>query len=254
MGLLEGKACIVSGASSEIGVATVEELLREGAHVTAGSRRVDFLERLRDGWAARYGGERVYVGYLDVSDEDVVRDFVGQAVRRHGRIGGLVNLAGYNIDPGLWFKPCTELELKEIMDVFKVDLAGSFLMSKHVIPHMIGAGGVIINISSTPAVAGYRYGCAYSIAKSALHALTRHIAWEYGGKGVRAYTLALGNIETSTTREAVKEMYEELAAESPARRWGRPSEVASVISVLLSEKMSFVNGQTVVVDGGTVML
>lgn len=253
--MLDGRVCIVSGASSEIGLATVEELLSKGALVYAGSRRVELLRRWRGEWAERYGGDRVWAEYLDVTDEDNVRRFVEAVLSKLGRVDGLINLAGYPIESRLWNARLTELTYEEVSSVFKVDLGGSFLLSKYVIPAMVrNRHGVIVNISSTPALAGHDRGAAYSIAKAALMALTKHIAYEYGGVGVRSYTLALGNIETSTTKAAMPEMYEELAMESPAKRWGKPAEVASVIAVLCSDMMSYVNGQTIVVDGGAVML
>jgi NAD(P)-dependent dehydrogenase (short-subunit alcohol dehydrogenase family) len=252
--MLQGMVCIVSGASSDIGRETVLELLREGAHVYAGSRRLDLLTEFQDSWVKTFGGSRVWVKRLDVTDENNVRDFVEDVISRHGRVDALINLAGYPMDRDLWNRGLTDLDWEDISKVFRVDLGGSFLLSKYVIPFMVkNKHGVIVNISSTPAIAGYDRGCAYTIAKAALLGLTKHIASEYGRMGVRAYTLALGNIETSTTKTALQDSYEKLAQESPAGRWGKPSEVASVISVLCSDKMSFVNGQTIVVDGGTIM-
>lgn len=253
--VLGGRVCIVTGASSDIGRETVSELLREGAYVHAGSRRFDLLRSYRDEWARAFGENRVWVRRLDVTDENDVSKFVEEVFSHHRRIDAVVNLAGYPIDQNLWNRGLTDLSFEDISGVFKVDLGGSFLLSKYAIPCMVkNRHGVIVNIGSTPAIAGYDRGCAYTIAKAALVGLTKHIASEYGRMGIRAYTLALGNIETITTKKALSESYEALARESPAGRWGKPSEVASVISVLCSDKMSFVNGQTIVVDGGTVMI
>ncbi|MEM3095729.1 MAG: SDR family oxidoreductase [Nitrososphaerota archaeon] len=253
--MLEGRVCIISGASSEIGEATVRELLAYGAFVYAGARRLELLLKWWNAWVKTFGDGRVWVQRLDVTDESSVRNFTEAALSRHGRVDALINLAGYPIESSLWNTPLTDLTYEEISKVFRVDLGGSFLLSKSVIPVMVrNRHGVIVNISSTPALSGHSRGAAYSIAKAALHALTRHIASEYGAYGVRSYTLALGNIETQATRTVMESMYEELATESPAKRWGKPDEVASVIALLCSDKMSYVNGQTIVVDGGTVML
>ncbi|MEM4343482.1 MAG: SDR family oxidoreductase, partial [Candidatus Caldarchaeum sp.] len=196
------------------------------------------------------------VGYLDVSDESSVADFVDAAVGRFGGVDALLNVAGYVIEGSLWGKRLVDHTVEDLMKVMRVDLFGSFLMVKHVIPSMArNWSGVIVNFASTPPLTGYDKGLAYSLAKAAVIALTKHVAREYGGRGVRAYTLALGNIETEATVSATSvEEYLELARECPMQRWGRPEEVASAACLLCSDKASFINGQTIVVDGGAVML
>jgi 3-oxoacyl-[acyl-carrier protein] reductase len=85
--------------------------------------------------------------------------------------------------------------------------------------------------------------------------LTKHIVQEYGRKGIRAYTLALGNIKTKPTVSILsKAEFEALERESPSGRWGTPKDVAYVVSFLMSNRSSYINGQTIVVDGGTVLL
>ncbi|MEM2096134.1 MAG: SDR family oxidoreductase [Candidatus Caldarchaeum sp.] len=255
MGLMEGKKVLVSGASGGIGKAVVLEFLREGAYVAAGARRVDVLKNLMEE-AGEEGRKRLAVGYLDVSDESSVADFVDAAVGRFGGVDALLNVAGYVIEGSLWGKRLVDHTVEDLMKVMRVDLVGSFLMTKHAIPPMTRKrAGVIVNFASTPPLTGYDKGLAYSLAKAAVIALTKHVAREYGGLGVRAYTLALGNIETEATVSATsRDEYLELAKECPMQRWGRPEEVASAACLLCSDKASFINGQTIVVDGGAVML
>ncbi|MEM1946910.1 MAG: SDR family oxidoreductase [Candidatus Caldarchaeum sp.] len=255
MGLLDGKRCIVTGATGDVGRAVVEEFLKEGASVAAGARRKALLENLAERWKADAKND-VITGYLDISDENSVSRFVENAYRSLGGLNALVNVAGYGMEKSLWNKSLVEHSLDDLMKVMRVDLLGSFLMVKHVVPLMReGKGGVVVNFSSTPAIAGYDKGLAYTIAKAAVIGLTKHIASEFGQFGIRAYTLALGNIETQSTVAILSpEEYRALADESPARRWGRVEEVASVAAFLCSDKASYINGQTIVVDGGTVML
>jgi len=116
-------------------------------------------------------------------------------------------------------------------------------------------GGVIITISSTPALSGRRGGFPYTIAKAGNISLTKCIAKEYGDQNIRAYSLALGNIATKATYEAITEAVRtEAAQEAPMKRWGNPLEVAKVATCIADDNFSYATGNTIVVDGGTVIL
>lgn len=255
MGLLDDKRCIVTGASGGVGKAIVEEFLKEGARVAAGARRINLLNRFAELWSQNFSSKKIYISYLDVSDESSVEKFVEEVVRQFGGVDAVVNVAGYVLEPDLWNKGLTETTADEIISVMKVDLIGSFLMVKHTVESMKKQRrGVYVNFSSTPAIAGYDRGLPYTLAKSAIMGLTKHITYEYGRYGIRAYTLALGSIETeANVRWMSSGEYSALAAESPLGRMGRPEEVAAVTAFLCSDKPSFVNGQTIVVDGGAVL-
>ncbi|MDJ0271911.1 MAG: SDR family oxidoreductase [Candidatus Caldarchaeum sp.] len=255
MGILEGKVCIVTGASGDIGRAVAYWFLGQGAFVSAGARRLQVLRDLEKTWAEMFGPERIHVDMLDVVDEKSVESFVAKTLERFGRVDAVVNVAGYVLEPRLWNKGLVETTMQEIIDVMSVDLLGSFNMVKHTVEQMVKQrGGVYVNFSSTPAITGYDRGLAYTLAKSAILGLTKHIAYEYGRFGVRAYTLVLGSIETEpSTKHLTKAEYAALAAESPLGRWGRPEEVAAVAGFLCSDMASFINGQSIVVDGGAVL-
>ena len=116
-------------------------------------------------------------------------------------------------------------------------------------------GGVIITISSTPAISGQPGGFPYSIAKAGNIALTKCLAKEYGQFNIRAFSLALGNISTKATIDSLPEgMIIKAAKESPMNRWGDPIEVARVATSIAEENFSFANGNTIVIDGGSVIL
>ena len=155
--------------------------------------------------------------------------------------------------------------------IIEVDLFGSMRLCRAVLPIMmqnssnmnhgsniIGGregGGVIINISSTPAISGRVGGFPYSIAKSGNITLTKCIAKEYSRFGSRAYTLALGNIATPATLDSVTEqIIIKAALESPMKRWGKASEVASIAASLADDNFSYATGNTIVIDGGTVLI
>jgi NAD(P)-dependent dehydrogenase (short-subunit alcohol dehydrogenase family) len=162
----------------------------------------------------------------------------------------------------IWNKSFHEVSEEDLEKVIDVDLKGTFRLSQAAIPFMIknvssatGVGGVIINIASTPAIAGHMAGAPYSIAKSGVIAITKHIALEYGDKNIRAYTLALGNISTEATFASMTMTERKKAAtENSMKRWGDPREVATIAASVASEDFAFATGNTIVIDGGTVML
>jgi 3-oxoacyl-[acyl-carrier protein] reductase len=118
-----------------------------------------------------------------------------------------------------------------------------------------GIGGVIINIPSTPAIAEHVQGAPYTLAKPALIALTKHIAMEHGRNNIRASTLALGNIATEGTFNSMSQENRKKASEETSmKRWGKPEEVAKVAACIASCNFSFRTGNTIVIDGGRVLL
>ena len=129
-------------------------------------------------------------------------------------------------------------------------------MTRAVIPIMVKKKrGVIISISSTPAIAGHTEGAPYTLAKAGIIAMTKHVALEYGRDNVRAYTLALGNIATDATFNSMTEKERIAAAQENAmKRWGTPREVAKVAASVAGDDFSFATGNTIVIDGGAVFL
>ena len=130
---------------------------------------------------------------------------------------------------------------------------GSIFCTYAALPLMIAQrGGSIIYVSSTPALEGYK-GTPYTVAKAALLGLMKDVAYEYGRYNIRANALVLGNIKTPATYDHLDAPARDAAAEAtPLRRWGLPEEVGQATLFLVSPMSSFITGQTLVVDGGTV--
>lgn len=247
---LKGRVAVVTGATRGIGFEVASELAARGASVIACSRDIKSAQA-----AAKKIG--CAAGQVDVSEAASVRDFVRGAKKEHGRIDILVNNAGYPFAPATWYKKFHDVTDDEVDAVIDVDLKGTFRLTRAVLPVMVqgGRGGVIINISSTPAVAGHTEGAPYTLAKAGIAAMTKHIALEYGPDNIRAYTLALGNIATDATYGAMGEKERKAAAQENAmKRWGRPREVARVAASLAGDDFSFATGNTIVIDGGAVLL
>jgi 3-oxoacyl-[acyl-carrier protein] reductase len=180
----------------------------------------------------------------------------------YGGIDTLVNSAGYKFDRAIWYKKYHQMTDRALDAILEVDLKGTIHMTRAFLPSMIrktsrsgGATGVIINIASTPALSGQKEGAPYTIAKAAVIALTKHIALEYGNKKIRAYTLALGNIATDATYYAMTKRDRNKGVSEPAmKRWGSVEEVAKVAACLGSESFSYATGNTIIIDGGKVIV
>jgi NAD(P)-dependent dehydrogenase (short-subunit alcohol dehydrogenase family) len=249
--LLKGKVAVVTGASRGIGFEIAKELAARGATAIVCSRKMASAEK-----SASMIKGKAYPERLDVTDAACVAKFVRHVIERHGRVDILVNNAGYPFDRKIWTKRFYEVAEDEFDRVMQVDLKGTLRLCRSVLPSMIkSGGGVIINISSTPAVSGYTEGAPYTVAKAGVIAVTKHIALEYGDKNIRAYTLALGNISSEATFNSMTATERKKAAmENSMKRWGDPREVAKVAASVASDDFSFATGNTIVIDGGTVLL
>jgi len=251
MGIVEGKRVLIAGATSEVGAETARLLAREGADLLLVARRKELLEALASE-CTRYGVKSIALP-LDLTAEGSAEKLREEVVKSFGRIDALVSYVGYPFDPELWYRSLKDLREEEVRRVFDVDFFANFRLVSSLLELL--RGGVVVLTTSTPAISWYRYGSAYSMAKLAVVGLVRSIAAEYRSLGIRAYALALGNIKTSATYDSMtEEERRALAEESPMGRWGEPAEVAGVVLALISDLFSFVNGQVIVVDGGTLMI
>lgn len=259
--LLKDKVAVVTGSTRGIGFAIAKEFAENnGAATIVCSRIKEQAERA----IKQISGGKVFAAEIDVTTDISVKKFMQQILSKFGRIDILVNNAGYPFDNNIWYKRFHEGTDEELQKIMGVDVQGSVRLSRAVISSMIqkntnknsggGGGGVIINISSTPAIVGHTEGAPYTIAKAANIALTKCIAKEYGINGIRSYTMALGNIATMATYDSMTEVARKKAAEEPPmKRWGRPEEVAKIAASIASDSFSFATGNTIVIDGGTVL-
>ena len=186
---------------------------------------------------------KTFAAEIDVTNRSSIKRFLQQIVSDHERIDILINNAGYSFDRKIWYKKFHEVTDDEVDRIIEVDLKGSMRLSMAVLHSMLQNNPeewVIINISSTPAIAGHIEGASYTIAKAANIALTKCIVLEYGDKNIRAYTLALDNIATLAKYYSMNENDRNKAAEEPSmRRWAglkrspRLMHVSQVIIFLL---------------------
>jgi len=183
---------------------------------------------------------KTFAAEIDVTNRSSIKRFLQQIVSDHERIDILINNAGYSFDRKIWYKKFHEVTDDEVDRIIEVDLKGSVRLSMAVLHSMLQNNpeeGVIINISSTPAIAGHIEGASYTIAKAANIALTKCIVLEYGDKNIRAYTLALDNIATLAKYYSMNENDRNKAAEEPSmRRWAglkRSPRLMHVLQVII---------------------
>jgi NAD(P)-dependent dehydrogenase (short-subunit alcohol dehydrogenase family) len=234
---------IVTGATGGIGFGCATKLAEMGIAVLATGRDEDKLARLAQ---SINDPERVATYAVDLIDDDAPRQIVDAAVTRWGHVDFLINTAGIGSP-----KPLHETDDESLDHFLGLMLRAPFRLAREVIPHM-PAGSAIINITSTFAVVGGMRGGAYSAAKGGLTALTTHIACQYGSQGIRCNAVAPGVIQTPMTEHRLQdERFRRINTEmTPHQRLGTIDDVASTVAFLCSPGGAFINGQTIVVDGG----
>ena len=246
---LLGKSALVTGAAAGIGHATAELFAREGARLTVADINSDGLATLRDSLANVTGD--VAVVTADVSKADDVRRMIKAAVDHYGRLDIAVANAG--IIPLASVVEATADDWEEVM---AIDGRGMFLTCKYAIQQMlINGGGSIICLSSISGVAGQARQSTYGPAKFVASGLTKHLAVEWAGKGIRVNAVAPGTINTERVQRLPEEpggpeYLEVIKAAHPMGRLGEPSEVAKAILFLASDEAYFITGAILPVDGG----
>ncbi len=246
---LKDKGILVTGGTSGIGEATARRFLEDGSRVFVCGRDTGKLERTLAG----LNGLGLVDGIAcDVSLEADVARLVGEAERALGRIDVLINNAGI-----AWREPFLEITPEHWDEIIAVNLRGIFLVAQAVSRRMIAnGGGVIVNMSSTNGFGGEEDYAHYNASKGGIVLLTRTMAVELGGYGIRVNAICPGYIRTPLNESIAESLGGEGFVATyerdhiPLGRAGTPEEVAAVYAFLASDDASFVHGEALVVDGG----
>jgi 3-oxoacyl-[acyl-carrier protein] reductase len=249
--LLDGRIAVITGSTRGNGRAMANIFSEHGANVIVTGRDENEAQSIAEQIAREYQTNTLGLK-LDVSLADKVNEMVTKVHKKYGQIDILVNNAGYPIKDQLWDASFEQIQDQDLENVVDVDTIGTYRCCRAVLPIMAEKRrGVIINISSTPAISGYVKGAPYTVAKAANLGITKHIAAEFGKYGIRCNAIAPGTIATQrnwdrlTTQQRV-----DIVRSIPLGRAGKPEEIATIALVLASDYASFVSGQTIVVDGG----
>jgi NAD(P)-dependent dehydrogenase (short-subunit alcohol dehydrogenase family) len=255
MKTFDQKSIIITGAAMGLGLAAAKELASQGANLTLMDFNKDQLSDTANDLTKEFSSAKIITVVGDASKEDDVKKYVSETEKAFGRIDGFYNNAGIEGKQA----PMTEYDINVFKKVIDINLMGVYYGMRYVIPVMQKQKyGRIVNVASVGGIRGVLNQIAYVASKHAVSGMTKNAALEYGKDGIITNAIAPGAILTPMVAEAFREVNPDdpKAAEAdytqrnPTRRLGLPEEVARVVAFLLSDAVSYLNGQTIAIDGG----
>lgn len=245
---MEKKVALITGGSRGIGKAIAEKFAKNGYDLVINyvSDNTD-LDAIKEEFK-QYGSE-VLMEKADVSNYAECEKMVTAAIEKFGRIDVLVNNAGVTRDNLLM-----RMKEEDFDKVIEINLKGTFLITKSVIPYMLKKrDGKIINLASVVGVTGNAGQCNYSASKAGIIGFTKSIAKELASRNIRANAIAPGFIDTDMTSILSDEVKDSINVQIPMKRMGTTQEIANVAYFLGCEESSYITGQVINIDGGMVM-
>jgi NAD(P)-dependent dehydrogenase (short-subunit alcohol dehydrogenase family) len=242
---MAGRVAVLTGGASGIGRRTAELLADEGASIVIGDRNEALLEEVR----VAIGVDRCRTAVIDVTHESDLERLVRLARETFGRVDVAVNAAGFGTLGAIHDHPAESWSA-----VIDVCLTGVFHAVKHEASAMLdqGGGGAIVNVGSISGRQPTEGMAAYCCAKAGVDMLTRVAALELGPRGVRVNAIAPGFVETPLTAPTQPKSRAAYIEGIPLGRPGQPDDIARAALFLLSDEAAWINGETLVVDGGEV--
>ncbi|RKY21403.1 MAG: 3-oxoacyl-[acyl-carrier-protein] reductase [Planctomycetota bacterium] len=241
---LAGKVALVTGGSRGIGLGIVTALAAAGAKIVVVATSEASAQRGVD--AAHAAGAEALAFAADVSDGDRASEVVKAVISQWGAVDVLVNNAGITRDMLLM-----KMSDEDIDRVIDVNLKGSLRWCRAVVrPMMKARAGSIINVSSIVALMGSPGQSNYAAAKAGMLGVTRSLAAELGGRGVRVNAIAPGYIQTDMTADLPDDLMQASLTRIPLGRLGLPEDIAKGVIFLASDQSSYITGTTLVIDGG----
>jgi 2-keto-3-deoxy-L-fuconate dehydrogenase len=251
---LDGKRALITGAGSGIGEAIARLFAAQGAQIIVADVQMDAAEQVTAS-IVKQGGSASALA-LDVADETQVSAAFDRVANQYGRLDIVVNNAGVSHVGNI-----LETSLEDWNRVLGVNAGGVFLCAREAVRRMLHQepkGGVIINLSSVAAMIGLERRLPYSASKGAVLSLTRSIAIDFVGEGIRCNAICPGTVHTPFVEGYLKRSFpgqedairQTLHARQPLGRMGLPEEIAAAALYLASDEAAFVTGSALVIDGG----
>ena len=247
---LKNKSILITGSSKGIGKAIAYQCAEHGAKVIISSRKLDICEQTTDEINTKLGSEVAYAIPANISDDDQLENLVNETRKKIGKIDVLICNAATNPFMGSML----DMPIEKFDKVMHNNIRSNQILCNLVLPEMISnEDGSIIIISSIAAIKGSPILGAYNISKAADVMIVKNIAAEFGHKNIRANSIAPGLIKTDFARALWEnpDILKTVLSSTPMQRIGVPDEIAGVAVMLASDAGNYINGQTIVVDGGT---
>ena len=244
MSNLKNKNIIVTGASGGIGNSIIKKLNEAGANILASGTKIEKLEELKQNF------KDIKTLKFDISQSDKIEDFIENATNElGGSLDGIVNNAGITQD-----NLAIRMSLEDWQKVININLTSTFLMSKFAIKKMLkNKSGKIVNITSVVGHTGNLGQANYTASKAGIVAMSKSLAIEYAKKNINVNCISPGFINTAMTDKIDDKYKEAILSKIPSARLGEPNDIANAVLFLISEQSSYINGETLHVNGGMYM-
>ncbi|KOS05248.1 oxidoreductase [Flavobacterium akiainvivens] len=255
MSSFNGKTIIITGGAMGLGLATAKVVAQKGGNLTLVDYNQEALDKATAEIKSLTPDAKILGIVADVSNEEAVKNYVNATVAQFGTIDGFYNNAGIEGRQA----PIISYDIEVFKKVIDINLLGVYYGLRYVIPVMQKqGGGRIVNVASVGGIRGVVNQMPYVASKHAVSGMTKNAAIEYGKDGIYTNAIAPGAILTPMVAEAFKQVNPadpqaaetEYAQRNPTRRLGKPEEVGKLVAFLLSDECSYVNGQTIAIDGG----
>ena len=241
---LKDKNIIITGASGGIGNSIVQKLCNSGANIIASGTNLEKLQELKKKF------QNIKILKFDISQSEKVDEFVERATQElGGTLDCVVNNAGITQD-----NLAIRMSLDEWQRVININLTSTFMISKSSIKKMLkNKSGKIVNISSVVGHTGNLGQANYTASKAGIVAMSKTLAIEYAKKNININCISPGFIKTAMTDKLDDKFKEAIISKIPSARFGEPNDIANAVLFLCSNQSSYINGETIHVNGGMYM-
>ena len=241
---LKDKNIIVTGASGGIGSSIVEKLNIAGANILASGTKKERLDKIKDKFS------NIKILQFDISQSNKIEKFIEDATNElGGSLDCIINNAGVTQD-----NLAIRMSLEEWQKVIDINLTSTFLISKFAIKKMLkNKSGKIINITSVVGHTGNLGQANYTASKAGIIAMSKSLALEYAKKNININCISPGFIKTAMTEKLDNKFRDAIISKIPSARFGAPDDIANAVLFLCSNQSSYINGETLHVNGGMYM-